>query len=156
MTSKLILIVTPENRRYLTKAGNLSAVKELATTFEAEVFEVTSVKEGKPMTLKELSVTLCDPLPDVDMAECEVGERLWPVGSPRSLMRSHAARIRRYVRNNYLAGRTLRVDDLKGVFGYARMTDNCLRNHLWAVRKEMEEEGRKFDRAGHGVYFLVS
>lgn len=156
MIKKLLLIRTPDKRRFFTYRKNLSKVLEFAKTFQAELFSV-EVEGAEVLELNKVSAAFCLPSYNCDV-RClkakKISRKRTRSGKRRTDLLTNAVLIRGYLRSQLLANQTISLKDLQKKFEKLALTDSCLYSHLSQVRKEMEGEGYIITKINTGEYAI--
>jgi len=149
-----LLVKTKDKRKFLTEEDNLPMLEEFSETFKAEVLLVRLLEEKqKILPLKKLAPAFCDSSFNQN-PEYEMISRVLPKRTRSNIIKD-AAKIKKYIKNQFLNGKTVSLKELKERFKEAlAVTDACLCNHLAVVRKELTKDGHSIVKKGAGSYCL--
>lgn len=154
MKEKCLLIITKDRRKFLTHQKNLPSLIEFTKTFGAEVYTVQA--EGqKILELKALANAICNQEYDDD-PECTKLKKIYPQPlRERKTVIKEAGRIRKFIRDRLLSGKTVSLKELKTKYENRGLTDACLCNHFSTIRKELTREGKQIEKISGGKYRLL-
>lgn len=154
MKQTYLLIVTDNNRKFLTKRENMDSLLEFVKTFKAEIY-LAQAENAKVLEIVELVRALCDQEYD-DNPECDKMDRLYPAPPKKnrqSILRQ-SSHIDQYIETRLLAKESISLKKLKKHFKKYNVTDACLCNHLASVRDSLIKAGHSVEKTGRGEYAI--
>jgi hypothetical protein len=151
------MIKTKDRRKFFTHEKNYIQLLEFSKLFKAEI-SVVSVKEAEVLDLSQLAPAICDanyvqsqPV-EYEVLEVKVAQNR---RTRKDILRT-AKKIKNHIRQKFLGGELVSLQNLAKTFRKHKVTLACLCNHLTQVRTDLAADGRKVIKVGGGKYLLDS
>lgn len=154
MNEKCILLITNDNRRFLTHEKNLGSLVEFIKTFNVETYLVSTQDVNLISDLKQLVEEICNPRSNQPF-EFEIIKKLFQRKSKnRDSTIQNANEIQKFIKSKFLSGESVSLNELKEKFSKQSLTDACLCNHMTRAKNYLCKEGYKFKKIGAGKYCI--
>lgn len=154
-THSVLMIQTPNKKKYFTEVVNLPKLVKFAQIYGAELSLVES-PEVETIPFETLATAFCDE--SYHTPRCrniKVLRQIYPeVTRERSTMIENARLIRKFIRSKLQRKEVLQVKDVKYKFGKLKLSAPCISNHITAIRREMKKSGLDVIRIKAGSYRL--
>lgn len=149
---KCLMITTKDNRKFFTHEKNYGQLIEFSKTFNADV-SVVRAENPEVLDLMALAPALCDVNYKPPKSNFEIIERkIKAKKRKRKSLLNNAQKIKDYIRESFLAGSVVSLQDISKKFKKHDLTLACYCNHLSTVRKQLEREGKNIIKVGGGKY----
>lgn len=150
-----LLITTTDNRNLFTHKKHLSQLVEFSKILGAEI-SIVKAEDPEILSLEELAPAICDSSYR-SRASFQLLERKLPGRMPlRQRFIKSATRIRQYIRESFLRGEVVELQEIIRKFNKMQLTSACFCNHLSRVRQELIDEGHTIEKTGGGKYKLIA
>jgi len=106
------------------------------------------------LSLEELAPAICDPGYTAQASFSVLEHRLPGKKRMRSKLLKTAQKIREFIKNEFLAGKTVELQKVAKKFKRFNLSLACFCNHVRWVREELEGEGYLVIKTGGGKYVL--
>ena len=149
---KCLMIETKDKQQFFTHEENYDQLVEFSKALGAEI-SVVKIKEANVLDLKQLAPAICntpgsDKKPEFEIIEYKLGK---PKKNRPKMLRD-AKKIKGFIRDKFLNGDVVELAAVAKRFKRYKLTLACFCNHLKDVRRELEKEGHRIRRVGHGKY----
>ena len=154
MSEKCILLITNDNRKFMTSETNLANLIEFIKTFNAEAYLVSTQDTNCISDLKKLVEEICNPRSNQSF-EFQIIQKLCQRKSKnRNSTIQNSNEIQKFIKTKFLSGESVSLNELKEKFSKQSLTDACLCNHMTRAKKFLCKEGYKFKKIGAGKYCI--
>ena len=148
-----ILLELPDKRHFFTDKRNYNKLIEFAHT-SGSGLSLVKIAEGEVLPFNNLAPAICDSRQSEE-ADFQVLEVKIPrLKRTRKRLLSIAKDIRKYIKQQFVDGKTIELNKLVKKFKKHNLSAACLSNHLRMVKEELEAEGYLVIRQGRGMYSL--
>jgi hypothetical protein len=161
---KVLMLKTPDSRKFFTFEDNYPMLIEFAKTCDAEISVVKINPDGVPvLELEELAKYICDhQVTQVDLNYELLETRIQggtivkkeELSTIRPNKMRKAKEINDFIHTELLAGKLITLADLESKFKDYNLSKSALCNHLRRAKVQLIDKGHKVIKLTHGRYFI--